>query len=72
MFSLNEDEDESKRLLKNKIYSNIFFFLDDSSATSQQQVTLGLIEIESMFTQNDIKYKYECEHFDEQDKKHAR
>ncbi|UJR33379.1 hypothetical protein I4U23_020827 [Adineta vaga] len=43
---------------------------DDDNQTLSQQRESELVDIETWFQRNDLIYKYECEHFDENDKTH--
>ncbi len=41
-------------------------------SSSQQNKPCELVDIESWFLRSDLLYKYECDHFDENDKAHPR
>ncbi|CAF2464108.1 unnamed protein product [Rotaria sp. Silwood2] len=43
---------------------------DGTTSSSRQHGTSELVDIESWFLRSDLLYKYECEHFDENDKTH--
>ncbi|CAM4866542.1 unnamed protein product [Rotaria socialis] len=44
---------------------------DDQATSTQQRDTPELVDIESWFLRTDLLYKYECEHFDENEKAHS-
>jgi len=70
VFSLGEDPDDGKK--KKKQTNLYFFYYLELTSSSQQHEAHELVDIESWFLRNDLLYKYECEHFDENDKPHPR
>ncbi len=59
--------------LKNIYFLKIFIlYYSESISSSQQHKASELVDIESWFLRSDILFKYECEHFDENDKTHPR
>lgn len=73
VFSLDDDDDGKN---KNKFF--FFFFLLhnmiylETISSSKQYESPKLVDMESWFLRGDILYKYECDHFDENDKTHSR
>lgn len=44
----------------------------DGTVSSRQHEGPELVDIEAWFLRSDLLYKYQCDHFDENDKTHPR
>jgi hypothetical protein len=62
-------------MMVRKIFPNITSYLlnfVEVSSLSKQSDAPELVDIESWFLRDDMLYKYECEHIDENNQRHPR
>ena len=53
-------------------FDSFFIFVIETTSSSEHRGAPELVDIESWFLRDDMLYKYECEHIDENEKRHPR